>query len=379
MPFKKKNQELDQYLDASNELTQEESGQTPVQNIQKSPESYSASIPTQSRLKRLHFWSEWDKKKKIIFFTSVTMGVLLLLSLIFAFIVRPSRTNAYIKNSWYDVVSSSSSIERAVKSEVNLEGTRDLADSLYSYNEKLSSLTYESRSKNNISYTSRVSEFAEVTDQMGSYYSESATLLSKASSEDTTLEDSKIEELKSSGDELRSKVNEFRQEANLSQELSADLLSLDIYISNVKLKKEEIEKEKKEEEKKKKQEEQAASTKQKQDKANVEAISQSYYTAFINGNEAGVRATLSRGFQTEYDYAALKAERRTNFYPKSFRVISVEKDGENYKVTSSVTYISIYQDSEGNNIENSQPITEIYRVIYSTETGSWKLDGRTES
>jgi hypothetical protein len=391
MPFKKKNEELDQYLDASNEIAQEEA----VDEIQQDDDQSSDKIQNikSSRLKKLHFWSDWPRKKKIIFFSSLAAAITLFLFIIFAFIIRPSRTNGYIKNSWYDLVSSSSSIERAVKSEVNLEGTRDLADSLYSYNEKLSTITYQSNSKSNITYTSKVKDFAEITDEMSSYYSESATLLSKAgsdfnlsldgdldqNSDSSTLENSKIEDLKTKGENLRNKINEFRNKSNLEQELSPDLLSLDVYIANVVLKKQEIENEKKEEEEKKKQEELAVAQKEAKDKSSVESLTSSYYSAFINGNETGVKSTLSKGFQTEYDYASLKPERRASFYPKSFRVISVEKDSANYKVTSTVTYISIYEDTEGNSIENSQPVTEIYRAVFSPETGSWKIDGRIES
>jgi hypothetical protein len=84
---------------------------------------------------------------------------------------------------------------------------------------------------------------------------------------------------------------------------------------------------------------------------------------------------LSKGFTGEYDFKALKTEARASFYPKSYRMISVEKDGDNYKLSTSVNYAYVYQDSEGQNQENASVSTEIYRVVYNKDLGAWKIDG----
>ncbi|USN97415.1 MAG: hypothetical protein H6799_03560 [Candidatus Nomurabacteria bacterium] len=329
---------------------------------------------------KLHFWSDWSKKKKLYVFGGGGVGVLITVILLLFFVVQPAKANSYIKNSWHDLVSSSSIINREVESEVNLEGTRDLTKELYSFNEKLNSTSFNADSKSSLVYKSSITnEYSDLTKEMAIYFSDSATVLAKTDSDISSISEDDLSKLNSQGEDLKSKVYQFRLQRNLQEEISPNLFDLDTYIEQVKSKKEEIEKEKKEEEQKKKDEEVAAKAKEAADKASVESVGNSYYKAYINGNEAGVKATLSKGYQGEYDYASLTPSRRTNFYPKSYRIVTVEKDGDNYKLTSSVTYISVYPDSNGNNVESIQPVTEIYRVVYSTDTGSWKIDGRAES
>lgn len=331
-------------------------------------------------LKRLHFWSDWPKKKKIYLFAGTGLGLLLISSLSLFFIIRPSKTNSYIESSWHGVVSSSSSIDRAVKSEVNLEGTRDLTKELYSYNEKLGSTSFEAKSKSSITYSSSTTkQYGELTKQMGDYFSDSATILAKTDTDISTISDSDLSDLQSKGSKLKSEVDAFRTKRGLDEQLNPNLFALDVYITDVKSKKETLEKEKLDEEQKKKDEVAAAAAKDAADKSSVESLGNSYYKALINGSEAGVKATLSKGYQGEYDFAALTPARRINLYPKSYRVVSVTKDGDNYKLSASVTYISVYQDGGGNNVESPYTSNEFHRVVYSSETGSWKLDGRVDS
>lgn len=364
--------ELKNYLKTADELSEELN-----QEIEHIVEDENSSSP--SRLKKLHFWSDWPKKKKVIALVSAILGLILILSLIFFFVVRPKRSSSYIKSSWHDLASSTSSIDRALKAEVNLEGTRELSNELYSYNEKLNAKSYEAKSKSTLTYTNSVQSFGELANSMAEYISKSATVLNKTDSDIEAIAESELEDLRNEGQSVKDKVDQFRQTNKIDEEINPDVFALDSYISNVKLKKEEIEQEKKDEEAKKKREASEAKAKDAKDAASVKAVAESYFTAFVNGNEQGVRATLSKGYQGEYDFGALSSERRTSWYPKSYRIVDVVKDGDKYKVTGSVTYISVYQDSEGNNVENTQPSTEIYRVVYSTETESWKIDGRTES
>ncbi len=331
-------------------------------------------------IQKLHFWSDWSREKKIYIFGGGLLGSLVVITLGMLFVVQPSKANSYINNSWHDLVSSSADIDRAVKSEVNLEGTRDLTKELYAYNQKLSSTSFEAKNKSSLTYkSSTTDEYSNLTSQMAEYFSDSATTLAKTDSDITSITADELSSLKTKGTELKSEIDGFRAKRGLQEEINPDLFSLDVYISEVKSKKEDIDKEKKAEEQKKKDDEAAAKAKDASDKASVESVASSYYKAYINGSESGVRATLSKGYQDEYDFASLTPARRTSFYPKSYRVVTVAKDGDNYKLTSSVSYVSIYQDSGGNNVESTQPVTEIYRVVYSADTGSWKIDGRVES
>lgn len=362
------------------ELNEDEVIDDPESPEQSQSEESANHKRTTRVIKKLHFWSDWSRKKKIYVFGGGLLASLVILILSLIFIIQPSKANSYVSKSWHDLVVSSASIDRAVKSEVNLEGTRDLTKELYAYNEKLNATSFDSKSKSSITYkSSTTNEYADLTDQMGDYFSDSATTLAKTDSDITSISEDELGSLRTKGSELKTKVDDFRTKKNLQEEINANLFNLDTYISEVKSKKEEIEKEKKDEEQKKKDEEAAAKAKDSADKASVESVGNSYFKAYINGSEAGVRATLSKGYQGEYDFASLTPARRTSFYPKSHRIVTVVKDGENYKLTASVTYVSVYQDSGGNNVESIQPITEIYRVVYSTDAGSWKIDGRVES
>lgn len=367
----------DEVIDESSSLDPE---QTDLAVESAEPVLADSPKRTTRAINKLHFWSDWSRNKKIYVFGGGLLASLIILVLSLIFVVQPSNANSYVSKSWYDLVSSSSSIDRAVKSEVNLEGTRDLTKELYAYNEKLSSTSFEAKSKSSITYKSATTdEYAGLTKQMGEYFSDSATVLAKTDSDITSISEDKLTELKTKGSDLKTKVDDFRSKKSLQEDISPNLFNLDAYITEVKSKKEEIDKEKKEEEQKKKSEQAAATAKEASDKASVESIGNSYFKAYINGNEAGVRSTLSKGYQGEYDFASLTPARRTSFYPKSHRIVTVVKDGDNYKLTATVTYISVYQDGSGNNVESVQPVTEIYRVVYATETGSWKLDGRVES
>ncbi len=194
-------------------------------------------------LSRLHFWSDWSKKKKIYVFGGGAFGILLALTLSLFFVIRPSKTSSYVKASWYSVVSSSSSIDRAVKSDVNLEGTRDLTKELYTYNEKLGATSFDSKSKSPIIYNSSVtSQYGDLTKSMGEYFSDSAIILAKTDSDISSISDVELDELKTKGTDLKKEVDNFRAKQNLEEELNPNLFALDVYILDVKSKKEEIEK-----------------------------------------------------------------------------------------------------------------------------------------
>jgi hypothetical protein len=365
--FSEDSAEIKSYLQTSEEL---------YEDLNEDIEHLVSEADQQAPQKKQKFWQQWSKGQKIgILSTILLVSILATLSLIL-FVIRPAKTDSYLKGSWHDVVSKSSDILRASKAEVDLSGTRDFANTIYSYNKLLGSKSYEAKSKSSIAYnSSKMGDYSSLLDDLSSYFSDSATLLSKSNSEDSNIEESSIGELAEKGDKLQKRVDIFQGIYSTSDKISSEVLDLDMYIGQVKLKKEQIDQEKIYEESAKKAAEAKDKAKQAQDKADVEALADSYYKALINANEEGVRATLSKGFTGEYDFKALKTEARASFYPKSYRMISVEKDGDNYKLSTSVNYAYVYQDSEGQNQENASVSTEIYRVVYNKDLGAWKIDG----
>ena len=359
--------EIKSYLQTSEEL---------YEDVNEDIEHIVSDAEQQAPQKKQKFWQQWSKGQKIgILSTILLVSILATLSLIL-FVIRPAKTDSYLKGSWHDVVSKSSDIQRASKAEVDLSGTRDFANTLYSYNKLLGSKSYEAKSKSSIAYSgSKMGGYSSLLDDLSSYFSDSATLLSKSNSEDSNIEESSIGELAEKGDKLQKRVDIFQGIYSTSDKISSEVLDLDMYIKKVVVKKEQIYQEKTSEESAKKAAEAKDRAKQAQDKADVESLADSYYKAFINASEEGVRATLSKGFTSEYDFKALKPEARASFYPKSYRMISVEKDGDNYKLSTSVNYAYVYQDSEGQNQENASVSTEIYRVVYNKDLGAWKIDG----
>ncbi len=359
--------EIKSYLQTSEEL---------YEDVNEDIEHLVSDAEQQAPQKKQKFWQQWSKGQKIgILSTILLVSILATLSLIL-FVIRPAKTDSYLKGSWHDVVSKSSDIQRASKAEVDLSGTRDFANTLYSYNKLLGSKSYEAKSKSSIAYSgSKMGGYSSLLDDLSSYFSDSATLLSKSNSEDSNIEESSIGELAEKGDKLQKRVDIFQGIYSTSDKISSEVLDLDMYIKKVVVKKEQIYQEKTSEESAKKAAEAKDRAKQAQDKADVESLADSYYKAFINASEEGVRATLSKGFTSEYDFKALKPEARASFYPKSYRIISVEKDGDNYKLSTSVNYAYVYQDSEGQNQENASVSTEIYRAVYNKDLGAWKIDG----
>ncbi len=320
------------------------------------------------------FWKSWPTKKKVIVAASSTFGVILLFSGILFLGIRPSKTNGYIKSSWHNLVLDSSELDRAIGSEVNLAGTRDLADGLYNYNNKLGSVSYDSKSKGSIFYDSGATkEYGELADTMRDYFSASATSLAKSNTDIESISEDELNQLEDQGVKAKEKVDAFRTKFKLQEDLNPSLFALDDYIHEVKLTAEKIAKEKAEEEKRQQEELAAKAAKDAKDKADVQAVSDSYFKAYINGNEDGVRATLSKGYQTEYDYSTLRADKRTNYYPRSYRLVDSVKDGDNYKVTASVTQVSVYEGDE-----TIFPVTMIYRVVFAQDTQSWKIDGQLD-
>jgi hypothetical protein len=365
--FGKDSAEIKSYLQTSEEL---------YEDVNEDIEHLVSDAEQQAPQKKQKFWQQWSKGQKIgILSTILLVSILATLSLIL-FVIRPAKTDSYLKGSWHDVVSKSSDIQRASKAEVDLSGTRDFANTIYSYNKLLGSKSYEAKSKSSIAYnSSKMGDYSSLLDDLSSYFSDSATLLSKSNSEDSNIEESSIGELAEKGDKLQKRVDIFQGIYSTSDKISSEVLDLDMYIKKVVLKKEQIYQEKTSEESAKKAAEAKDRAKQAQDKADVESLADSYYKAFINASEEGVRATLSKGFTSEYDFKALKPEARASFYPKSYRIISVEKDGDNYKLSTSVNYAYVYQDSEGQNQENASVSTEIYRAVYNKDLGAWKIDG----
>lgn len=338
----------------------------------------SSSSP--NSVQKAKFWKSWNNKKKAIFVGSSFLSLALLAFLSVFFLVRPSKTSTFINNSWHDLVLNSSDLDRAISSEVNLAGTRNLADGLYSYNQRLGSLSFDAKGKSSLWYNgASTKEYSSLADSMSQYFSSAATTLAKSNENIADIKDQELDSLKTQGQQTKQLIDGFRTKRKLQEDFNPNLFALDNYIREVKLAYEKIEKEKQEEEAKKAKEAADKAAKDAKDKASVQSVSETYFKAFINGNEDGVRSTLSKGYQTEYDYASLKAERRTDFYPKSYRIVAVDKAGDNYKVTSSVTYVSRYTDSSGNPQEVVNPITTIYRVVFSTETQSWKIDGQLDS
>jgi hypothetical protein len=361
--------EIKSYLQTSEEL---------YEDVNEDIEHLVSDAEQQAPQKKQKFWQQWSKGQKIgILSTILLVSILATLSLIL-FVIRPAKTDSYLKGSWHDVVSKSSDIQRASKAEVDLSGTRDFANTIYSYNKLLGSKSYEAKSKSSIAYnSSKMGDYSSLLDDLSSYFSDSATLLSKSNSEDSNIEESSIGELAEKGDKLQKRVDIFQGIYSTSDKISSEVLDLDMYIKKVKLnlRKSRYDQEKTSEESAKKAAEAKDRAKQAQDKADVEALADSYYKALINASEEGVRATLSKGFTGEYDFKALKPEARASFYPKSYRMISVEKDGDNYKLSTSVNYAYVYQDSEGQNQENASVSTEIYRAVYNKDLGAWKIDG----
>ncbi len=325
------------------------------------------------------FWKSWTTKKKVAFLVSTFFGALLLFLLIVFFAVKPSKTSGYINNSWHDLVLNSTDLDRAISSEVNLAGTRDLADGLYDYNQRLGSASFEAKGKSSLWYNSGTTkEYSSVADCMRQYFSSAATTLAKSNEDITKITDEELDGLKDQGQHTKELIDGFRTKRKLQEDFNPSLFALDSYIREVKVGYEKIEKEKKEEEAKKAKEAADKAAKDTKDKTSVQSVSETYFKAFINGNEDGVRSTLSKGYQSEYDYASLKSDRRTDFYPKSHRIVAVDKDGDNYKVTASVTYVSRYTDSDGTQQEVVNPITMIYRVVFAADTQSWKIDGQLD-
>ncbi|MDQ5913713.1 MAG: hypothetical protein QG623_332 [Patescibacteria group bacterium] len=374
LPSKKEQpKDLNSYLKTSEEISDEMN-----EDIERVVQEDFPSISSKGS-KSIKFWSNWPKKKKVLALASTILSSIILLFLILFFVIRPAKTSSFIKASWHEVIAESADLDRSVRSEVNLEGTRDVAASLDKYNQKLASISYAAKGKSSLMYKSGTTNlYGDITSKMGEYFSDSATILVKSDTDISSISDSELQDLKDRGEYLKNKVDDFRKSNALQEELNPDIFALDQYIQDVKLTSEEIAQEREEEEQKKEAEKQAAIAKDNKDKASVQTVGETYLTAFVNGSEDGVRSTLTKGYQGEYDYESLKAERRTNFYPKSHRIVSVEKDSANYKLTASVTYTSIYQDSEGNNIETVQPITLIYRVIFVESTQSWKIDGQID-
>jgi hypothetical protein len=369
----------DQVLDSkpdisSSELEEEQALDSTSPEAQAPEQSSGLKNPNKRR-----FWKSWPTKKKLIFCLGILSGILLLFLLITFFIIKPSKTSSYLNSSWHDLVLNSSDIDRAVSSEVNLAGTRNLADGLYTYNQHLGSASFEAKGKSSFWYGSGATkDYSSTVDQMRDYFSDAATTLAKSNDNITEITEQELTDLGKEGQAAKQKVDQFRTKHKLQEDLNPNLFSLDNYIREVKAAYEKIEKEKKEEEDKKTQEAAEKAAKEAKDKASVQSVSSSYFSAFVNGNEAGVKSTLSKGFQTEYDYDSLKAESRTSYFPKSYRIIAVDKDGDNYKVTASVTYVSRYTDSSGNQQETVYPVTMVYRVVYAMDTSSWKIDGQLD-
>lgn len=358
--------ELKSYLQTSEEISDE---------MNEDIEHLVQEEPVNKSKKGFKFWKNWSRGKKIGLLSGSIVFLLLIISLLTFFVVRPAKTSSYIKESWHNLVSDSSSLDRTVRSEVNLEGTRSLADNLYEYNQKLSPVSYEAKNKNSLLFnTNSTSEYSLIIESLVEYFSNSAVILAKTNTDIADISDEELESLKSEGEQLKQKVDDFRKKYGLQEELNPNIFTLDQYILGVKQESENIAKEKAAEEQKEKDQ----TAKEAKDKADAQSVGESYLKAFVNGNEDGVRATLSKGYQGEYDYDSLKAERRTSYYPKSYRIVSVDKDGNNYKLTSSVTFVYVYQDSNGQNVESMQPTTLIYRVVFSDSTQSWKIDGQID-
>lgn len=371
MAKKEDNKDIKNYLQSSEELYEEAN-----EDIEHVVAEGSGSGSSTGK-KKSGFWKSWSRNKKIGF-VSGTVFLLLALSLALLFLViRPSKTKNYIGNSWHGVVNNSSDIDRSVKSEVNLDGTRNLADSLYTYNKALGSVSYDSKSKSSIFYeSSKLDSYAELIDNMSAYFSESANLLSKSDSSETVeVSDSDISSLNEKGDKLKKEVEDFEDGNKLSERLSPEIFNVDEYLNQIKLKKEEIAKEKQAEEEAQKQAEEESAAQKAQAKEDIDNLVNNYYTAFINANQEGVKATLTEGFSSEYDFSGFSPEARAAFKPKSYRIISIEEDGENYKVNSSVVYVYIYQDSDSSSKEQSSSSAESWRVVRDQSAGAWKIDG----
>ena len=135
--------EIKSYLQTSEEL---------YEDVNEDIEHLVSDAEQQAPQKKQKFWQQWSKGQKIgILSTILLVSILATLSLIL-FVIRPAKTDSYLKGSWHDVVSKSSDIQRASKAEVDLSGTRDFANTLYSYNKLLGSKSYEAKSKSSIAY-----------------------------------------------------------------------------------------------------------------------------------------------------------------------------------------------------------------------------------
>lgn len=384
MKFKNSNKNdrprsLKAYLKTSNELNEERN---------EDVEHLINEVDEQSpKSKKNFFWNDWSTRKKWLVAAGSALGTLLALFLVLNFWIKPNKTNGFIMESWHEASLQSKDLERKIDSNVDLENTRILVDAVYDYNKVLAAEIFNSESVGGFFYDdAKVEEYRELLKGMEDYFNKSATLLSKVGGGDNEvlptsesledISDEDVIELDELGKKVFVKVEELRTSRDLGDSINEKLFDLDMFIANLRLKRLEINQQRLDEQARKEDEQKAAAQKILQDEAEVDTVINIYGKAFINGNESGVRAVMTEGYQNEFDFDILKAENRSTNYPDSFRVLSSEKDGSNYKVIISMVYVSAYNDENGVRQEDKYPNTESYRLVYSESSGTWKIDGR---
>lgn len=87
-----------------------------------------------------------------------------------------------------------------------------------------------------------------------------------------------------------------------------------------------------------------------------------------------MKSNMTSGFQNEFKFSEIESG-WDNSHPKTYRILDSQKSGESYIVSANLTYLSTYQNQNGDNVEQENTVTEKYRVIKDS-TGAYLVDGQ---
>jgi hypothetical protein len=305
------------------------------------------------------------KHKKLIISLSVVSAIVLIATVVIVF--KNKSSNKKSVEIWHQVVLASNNVGGFASNSVSESNTEDLLSAAVDMNSKLDDAKFNT---DKLSYilvgSDRKTEMDASLTKIKDYNSELKTAIDKINAQSDDFDESSMETLKSLNEDMKKSVEEMLTQVKFSENLNNNYYESFTYADSLNEKVNDAKSE--EDQKKQAEDDEAAAVESSKD------IVDSFLGDYTRKDFAGMKSNMTSGFQNEFKFSEIESGWDSS-HPKSYRVLNSEKSGNNYVVSANVTYLSSYQDQDGNATEQENTVTEKYRVVKS-DSGAYLVDGQ---
>jgi hypothetical protein len=305
------------------------------------------------------------KHKKII----VSVSIVLFLALASTALITFKNINSNRKSVeiWHQVVLASNKVGGFASNNVSDSNTNDLLSATVDMNSKLDDAKFNTDKLGYILVGSnRKNDMTQAIDKVKLYNNQLKTTVDSLNSRTSESADYSSESLESLNKEMKASISKMLDQLKFKENLSDNYYKSFSYPDNLNQKLNDAKTEA--------QKEQQAADAQTAAIKNSKNAVEGFLGDYIRKDFAGMKSNMTNGFQSEFKFSEIESG-WANSHPKSYRILEAQKSGESYIISANLTYLSVYPDIDGVNVERENTTTEKYRVTKDS-SGAYLVDGQ---